>query len=138
MQILGFSLQRLAGLQAAAASESKTIKKYHWSSLLRIGLLALFSNTTSALAMMSTAPPPPPSPSTPIILKLNATAFCFQLPAELRQKRGLQPLYSSAMLLARRIMGERACSLSFALIYVYFRVFVLFVVNICHQIVRVG
>jgi hypothetical protein len=78
MQILGFSLQRLAGLQAAAASESKAIKKYHWSSLLRIGLFALFSNTTSALAMMSTAPPPPiPLPLHPYQLEIECNCFLF-------------------------------------------------------------
>jgi hypothetical protein len=115
MQILAFSLQRLAGLQAAAASEGLAIKKYHWSSLLRIGLFALFSNTTSALATMSATPPPFPG-----VLKLNVTAFVHQLPAELHPKCGLLLLFSNAMLLAPHIMGERAWSLSFALLCIHF------------------
>jgi hypothetical protein len=114
MQILAFSLQRLASLQAAAASENKTIKKYHWSSLLRIGLFALFSNTTSALATMSATLSPFPG-----VLKLNVTAFVHQLPAELHPKHGLPPSSSSVMLSARHIMGERAWSLSFALLRFY-------------------
>jgi hypothetical protein len=54
MQLFEFSLQRLAGLQAESVATGLAIKRYHWSSLLRIGVFALLSNTQTALATMST------------------------------------------------------------------------------------
>jgi hypothetical protein len=56
MQLLLFSLQRLAGLQALVSTEGRPVRRYHWSSLLKIGIFALFCNTASALATMSAQP----------------------------------------------------------------------------------
>jgi hypothetical protein len=100
MQLFEFSLQRLAGLQAESVATGLAIKRYHWSSLLRIGVFALLSNTQTALATMST-------PLIPRIVVFFFFQVLLQLDAVSLPKFGSLHSCSSAIQLDRLTMDDR-------------------------------